>query len=127
MPPALSHAVADEDLSDTCFPRKCDKRFGRIPMSLQHSDGRTELTRDRQISFQRRLVFCGQIRLTDISNNQFAVKPIGVAPAALQNRPGIGTGRNTDENSLLNSPDLLDIVRMQITAQLVFDDFSGYQ
>src|SRR2546427_7398543 len=55
------------------------------------------------------------------------MKPVRIAPAAFQDRTRIGTRRDADKNSLLRSPNFLDMMSSKVSAQFAFDDLGCYQ
>src|SRR5262245_50494795 len=55
------------------------------------------------------------------------MKSIGISPAAFEDRTGIGSRSDTDKNSFLSSPDLLDAMRVKVGPQFCFDNLGGNQ
>ena len=54
-----------------------------------------------------------------MDGDEFAVKAVAVAGAAIEHTSEIGTGREPDGNSFLRSPGLFDAMARQITFELL--------
>src|SRR5262245_21914511 len=115
MPPSMPLAVTDKNLRDPFHSSELDQGPNRI-VPVKHVDRCAVFAGNLQIAIERGLVLLRQIGLADISDNEIAVKAIGVASAAFQKRPGIGSRSDTDKDTLLNPPVLVDSVSVQVVS-----------
>src|SRR5262245_8644269 len=117
MPPTAALAVSDEDLGNTVLLRKLHQgTHGVAP--VQDVDGGPQVAGDAEIQIDSGLVVRREIRLMDVSDYQVSMKTVRVAPAALENGPGIGSRSDSHQDTLLQSPLFLDVVGPQIIPEL---------
>src|SRR5262245_20723876 len=105
--------MANENLSYPLLLSEVNQGSRRIA-SIENMNGRTELMSNSKVLVESGLIVRRKIRLADVSNEQVAVETVRVPFTAFKDRTGIGSWRDADKNTLVNSPVFYDLVGFKV-------------
>lgn len=124
LPPAVSAAVADIDLSDATLAGEAQDSVDGV-FAIEFDDFGAFGAGGYETVADLLALVGGPFGAVEVNCDELAVKAVAVACAAGQHAGGVGARREPNGDAFLRAPELLDAVAGHVAFELFINDVGG--